>query len=132
MLERGAERVPIPDTGALRTDLLEYGKSIVASISGPDIRSAIRALTAAGDGDPGLADAVHRFWRTRIELAGRMVERAISRGELAPGTDPGAVVEGILAPIYFRLLMSGEPLDTAFLERVAAAAAAGSLRASGR
>jgi hypothetical protein len=36
------------------------------------------------------------------------------------------VVEAIVAPIYFRLLMSGEPLEDRILERLAELAAAGS------
>jgi hypothetical protein len=57
-----------------------------------------------------LAEASHRFWSTRLELAGQIVERAISRGEVPPETDAGLVVETVIAPIYFRLLMSGEKL----------------------
>jgi hypothetical protein len=35
------------------------------------------------------------------------------------------VVEAMLAPIYFRLLMTGEPLDDEFVERLAGLVAAG-------
>jgi AcrR family transcriptional regulator len=126
MLDRGAERVPIPDTGSLRTDLLEYGREIVAAIlSAPEIQATVRAIASAGDHDTRLAEASRRFWEERLELAGEMVERAIERGEAGPEADPGLVAELVIAPIYFRLLLSGEPLDDAFLERLADLAAAG-------
>jgi hypothetical protein len=54
-----------------------------------------------------------------LELAREMVERAAARGEIPPPHDPRLVIETMLAPIYFRLLMSGEPLDDAFLKRLA-------------
>ena len=54
-----------------------------------------------------------------------MVERAISRGEVPPGTDPALVVEAVIAPIYFRLLMTGEELDEKFVENLSRLAAAG-------
>jgi Tetracyclin repressor-like, C-terminal domain len=54
-----------------------------------------------------------------------MVERAIARGDVPAETDVGLVVEGVIAPIYFRLLMSGEKLDTGFVETVAELVAAG-------
>jgi Tetracyclin repressor-like, C-terminal domain len=53
------------------------------------------------------------------------VERAIARGEIPPDTDPGVVLEAVIAPIYFRLLMTGEKLDGEFLERLTELLAAG-------
>jgi hypothetical protein len=40
-----------------------------------------------------------------------VVVRAVERGELAPGTDPAEVFKALAAPIHFRLLVTGEPLD---------------------
>jgi AcrR family transcriptional regulator len=126
MLDRGAERVPIPDTGSLRTDLLEYGREIVAAIvSAPEVQATVRVIASAGNHDSRLADASRRFWEERLQLAGEMVERAVARGEALPEADPGLVAELVIAPLYFRLLLSGEPLDDSFLERLADLAAAG-------
>jgi hypothetical protein len=81
-------------------------------------------------GDPGapLAEASRRFWSARLDLAGQMVERAVARGEIPPQPDPRTVIEAVVAPIYFRLLMSGEPLDDAFVSRLADLVAAGAAR----
>jgi AcrR family transcriptional regulator len=126
MLERGREQVPIPDTGSLRTDLLELGREIVASIvDAPEVQATARAVASIADRGSPLADASRRFWRTRFQLAGEMVERAISRGEVPPDTDPELVVEALVAPIYFRLLMTGEKLEDDFLESLTELLAAG-------
>jgi AcrR family transcriptional regulator len=122
MLERGAETVPIPDTGSLEADLREYGRLITASLE-PEIEAAIRAVVAIGQADEAVAAAGRRFWAARFELAGVMVARAIARGELPAGTDPVLVIEAVLAPIYFRLLLSGGPLDDASVARLAKTAA---------
>jgi hypothetical protein len=60
-------------------------------------------------------------------MAAQMVERAADRGEIPAGTDPRLVVEGIIAPIYFRLLMSREKLGNRYVKELArhAARAAG-------
>lgn len=129
MLELGSQRVPIPDTGSLRRDLLELGKAIVASARTPEVEAVVRAVAATGDRDPKLAEASRRFWDARLELAGQIVERAIARGEIPAQSDPGLVLESLIAPIYFRLLITGEKLDRGFLERLADLVAAG---ASGR
>ena len=61
-----------------------------------------------------------------------MVDRAIARGELPPGTDPGLVVEALLGPIYFRLLMSREELDGRFVRELADLISAPPARPKGR
>jgi len=56
----------------------------------------------------------------------------VGRGEVAPETDPALVVETLVAPIYFRLLMSGEKPDSQFMERLAEFVAAGVAAGTGR
>jgi AcrR family transcriptional regulator len=123
MLDRGTERVPIPDTGSLEQDLLEYARQIAASLE-PEIVAAVRAVVAIGDRAPDVAEAGRRFWAARFELASEMVTRAIARGELPPGTDPHPLIESVIAPIYFRLLLSGEPLGDDALRTIARSSAA--------
>jgi AcrR family transcriptional regulator len=125
MLERGLEVVPIPDTGSLRSDLLEFGKAIVANVSDPGVEATMRAVASIGDRSSPLAEASHRFRRARLELASPIVERAIARGEISPDADPELLLEAIGAPIYFRLLLSDGRLDDAFVERLAELVAEG-------
>jgi hypothetical protein len=54
-----------------------------------------------------------------VDLAGQIVERAIARGEIPAGADPRLVVEAMIGAMYFRLLLSGEPLDSRFVEGLA-------------
>jgi AcrR family transcriptional regulator len=125
MLERGRQQVPIPDTGSLREDLLLLGREIIASIvDSPAIEGTARAVASIADPDSPLAEASRRFWSVRLELAAQIVERAIARGEI-PDTDATALIEPVVASIYFRLLMSREELDEQFLERLTELLAAG-------
>ena len=52
----------------------------------------------------------------------RLVARAIERGDLAADTDVETAHELLVAPIYYRLLLSGNALDHAFAERIVDAA----------
>ena len=115
MLELGERRVPIPDTGSLHDDLLTVGREIVASVTRPDTIGLVHALAAEAHPNPELIAAERAFWEVRISLLGEMVARAIERGELAAGTDPKPIVEGLLGGIYLRLLVTREPLDDEFL-----------------
>jgi hypothetical protein len=42
-----------------------------------------------------------------------MVDRAVDRGQLPDGTDPEQVIKHVGAPLYYRLLVLGEPLTVA-------------------
>jgi AcrR family transcriptional regulator len=125
MLELGSKRVPIPDTGSLREDLIVFGKGIVASAKTPEVQAIVRAVASIGDLDAKLAQASRRFWRTRLDLDAQIVEHAIDRGEVSPDTDTHLVVEAFLAAIYFRLLLTGGRLDSRYVRQLAEFVAAG-------
>jgi hypothetical protein len=84
-----------------------------------------RAVAAQSPHDDRLAAASRRFWAERLALDEVIVERAIARGEAAPGTDPRRVIEAVLGPIHLRLLLTGEPVDSPFLEGMVALVVAG-------
>jgi AcrR family transcriptional regulator len=118
MLELAGEGVRIPETGSLHGDLLAIARGSAATAATPQGQAVIRAVVAAGAHDAVLAAASHRFWTERLALDGTVVERAVARGELPPDTDPRTVIEAVLGPIYFRLLVIGEKPDPAFVERL--------------
>lgn len=127
MLEIGQRRVPIPDTGSLRDDLLTVAREIRANLSTPEAEAIVRAAAAEPDENSKLVAAVHEFWEVRFALLAQIVEHAIERGEVAAGTDPTPIVRGLLGGIYLRLFVTREPLDDAALAELAdfLAAAAG-------
>jgi hypothetical protein len=45
---------------------------------------------------------------------GEVVRRAVDRGEIAP-VDPERVIEAVLGPPYFHLLVTGRPVADDFL-----------------
>jgi AcrR family transcriptional regulator len=118
MLELAGEGVRIPDTGSLHGDLLAIARGSAATASGPEGQAVVRAVVAAGAHDAALAAASRQFWTERLALDGLVVERAVARGELPPDTDPQTVIEAVLGPIYFRLLVLGEQPDPAFVGRL--------------
>ncbi len=118
MLERASAHVSVPDTGSLHEDLLELARTAAANAATPEVAAMARAVAAESPRDGRLAAANQRFWTERLALDGTIVERAIARGEVAPGTDPGRVIEAVIGPIHLRLLLTGEPIDDAFLEGI--------------
>jgi AcrR family transcriptional regulator len=128
MLERAAQRVTVPDTGALRTDLLELARTAAANAGTPEVAAMARAVVAESPYDERLATANRRFWAERLALDATIVERAIARGEAVPDTEPREVIESVIGPIHLRLLLTGEPVDDAFLQRLVTVVADGIVR----
>ncbi|QFZ22893.1 TetR/AcrR family transcriptional regulator [Saccharothrix syringae] len=111
---RATARVPIPDTGSLREDLLALVRAAIANLATREVQAAVRAAVALSPHDAALAEAGRAFWAERLDVDGAVVRRAVERGEIAP-VDPGPVVEAVLGPPYFRLLVTGRPVDDDFL-----------------
>lgn len=59
------------------------------------------------------------YWPGRLEDLGILFERAARRGEMPAAADWSLSVELLLAPLYFRLLITRAPLDAAFVDRLA-------------
>jgi hypothetical protein len=53
--------------------------------------------------------------------ASAVIQRGISRGELAASTDPDLLIEQLNAPLYLRVLVTGRPLTTEYADRVTTA-----------
>ncbi|MGW4502733.1 TetR/AcrR family transcriptional regulator [Micromonospora sp. NPDC004336] len=131
LAEHFAAEIPVVDTGDVETDLHALARALVRSMAGP-LGAAVQAATHSDAGRlPEIAEARRRLLADRFRRAEPLVRRAVERGELPVATDPVAVFEALAAPVHFRLLVTGEPVDDALADRTArivlAAARAGEL-----
>ncbi|MER7037359.1 TetR/AcrR family transcriptional regulator [Streptomyces microflavus] len=124
LTDMAEQSLPRTDTGSLAEDLRANARLVVRTLTDPRQRALFAAVIAAATGDPRTAEALHGFYAVRIGEWSGCVEAAVARGEVPVGTDPGEVVAAVSAPLYYRLLASGAPLDEAAADRAAAAAVA--------
>ncbi|MEV5752284.1 TetR/AcrR family transcriptional regulator [Actinoallomurus sp. NPDC052308] len=115
---------PIPDTGSVEDDLRALARLVVTGFTDPDEGPVSTAFIAAAMQNSAAAVALRRFFASRHDQAAPIVTRAVARGELPSGTDPVEVVRAAVAPIYYRLFVSREPVDAAVADRAAGAALA--------
>ncbi|WP_231332680.1 TetR/AcrR family transcriptional regulator [Actinomadura graeca] len=113
---------PVPDTGTLAGDLRAITRLVLGGLTDPAQGPLTRAFVEAAAHSPDAAAALRAFLARRHEQAAVVVERAIERGEAPAGTDAAEVVRIAVAPLYYRLFVSGEPLDGPAADRAAAAA----------
>lgn len=124
LAEMAEESVPRTETGTLLGDLTANARLVRDTLADPRQGALFAALIAAATCDERAAEALHRFYETRVAEWAPCVQQAVDRGEVPPGTDPHEVVRAVSAPLYYRLLTTGRPLDEAAADRAARATAA--------
>jgi AcrR family transcriptional regulator len=102
-----AEPWPVPDTGALRSDLRAITAQVVDGLADP----VPRALIAAAVQEPETGRALRAYLTGRHAEAAVVIERAAARGEVPEGTEAVDVVRAAVAPLYYRVFFTGEPAD---------------------
>jgi len=98
----------IPDTGSLKSDLVTLLERLVALLASPQ-GQAFLALTASRH--PEAIAARRSYFRQRFDMARVMFDKAASRGEFPRHVDPLVFLEALIAPLYLRLLVTGEPFE---------------------
>lgn len=124
-----AAKVPEPNLGDVRSDLLALAGSVAAILAEPVTIRMLRSAFALPEAE--LAELRARHWEPRFAVAQAVVDRAIARGELPAGIDGWELVEPVNARIWMRVLITGLPVDDALIERSVDAALAGARRAAG-
>ncbi|MEO3747498.1 TetR/AcrR family transcriptional regulator [Plantactinospora sp. B5E13] len=124
LTDMAEQSLPRADTGSLIEDLRANARLVQRTLVDPRQGALFRAVIVAATCDPRAAEALHRFYAIRIAEWAPCVQQAVRRGELPSSTDPSEVIRAVSAPLYYRLLVSGDPIDEAVADRAAEAAAA--------
>jgi len=95
-----------------------FAEDVFTKLSSQQGKAMLKSLVAAVDQSPAIVEKVQRFWRERLDVGAAVVAGGIDRGELPPDTDADLVIEGLLAPIYLRVLLSDKSVTREFLEQL--------------
>jgi AcrR family transcriptional regulator len=107
------------ETGDLLGDLTANARLVQQTLTDARQGRLFKAIIGAATGDEQTATALNTFYATRIQEWVPCVEQAVARGEVPTGTDPEEVIRAVSAPLYYRFLLSGHPLDVATADRAA-------------
>lgn len=106
-----------PDRGDLARDLRAHVRWLADFLGRTEAGAVFRALIAQAQHDPAFAaDFRARYLGRRRALDRPPLERAARRGELPADLDLAAETERLVGPVYYRVLVTGEPLDDDFLD----------------
>lgn len=120
LLDDAAEHLIPADHGDLREDLRDQLSRVADFLTRSDPGAVCRALIGQALHDPAFATVFRsRFLAEQRERDRLPLDRAISRGQLPAGTDVLSDIDELLGPIYYRVLVTGEPVDRSFTDRLA-------------
>jgi AcrR family transcriptional regulator len=126
--EAMAEATPLPDTGSARGDLMAQVRQVSAFYASDDGRVFAQLLAASVD-DPEGAEYFREFFLTgRRESTRILWQRAIDRGEAAPGIDTDTAADILFGGLIYRLLNGNTPLTEERADVIAGAALDGLLQ----
>ncbi len=104
-LSRASQALPLPNTGSLRGDLLEYAAGLAELSASRGDRAWLRR-TLPSDQDADLSEVRSDYWQARFDSVVPITQRAGERGELRDGVDPMAAIRMfnsalVSDPIFF-------------------------------
>ena len=107
-------------------DLRGYLHALAEFLTTTDSGAVLRALIGQAQHDPDLAATFRaRFLDDQRVRDRNLVHRARERGELPADLDLDLAVDELVGPIYYRVLVTGQPVDRAFTDRLVDRFAAG-------
>jgi AcrR family transcriptional regulator len=103
------------DTGSLRGDLIQILQGLSASLTKERYGQLLPNVVALASTDTRFATTLQEYVENRRQIDRGTFQRAIQRGELAPNADIDQIQELFISPIFYRHLISLEPIDNEWI-----------------
>jgi AcrR family transcriptional regulator len=108
-----------PDTGDVVADLRRQIHAAVDLLGRPPLGPLYRALVGEAQHNPSVAVALNaRFIRPQAERTAARLRRAREQGQISAAFDLDLAMDILSGPLYFRLLITQEPLTHEYVDRV--------------
>jgi AcrR family transcriptional regulator len=115
-----SEEIVVPDTGSTRGDLVLLMREAVELYRGSLAARLMPNLIGAMAQKPTLAKAVRKgFLVGRRAALSEVLRRGIERADLRPDLDLELALDVLGGPLFYRLLVTGGPIDEQLAEGVA-------------
>ncbi|RNG37262.1 TetR/AcrR family transcriptional regulator [Streptomyces botrytidirepellens] len=118
-LQDAAKDLIQQDSGDLAADLRGYLRQLAWFLSASDSGAVFRALIAQAQHDPEFARDFRARYLDEQRRRDRLpLERAVERGQLPSGLDLAAEIDQLMGPVYYRVLVTDEPVGEEFTDRL--------------
>jgi AcrR family transcriptional regulator len=118
-LDDAAQHLNPPDTGNLQADLGAHLHQCARFFESSDAGAVFRALIGEAQHDAVLAKQLRSKYLDQQRIRDRsMLVRALERGEVRSDLDIDAVMDALIAPIHYRILVTGQPVPRRFTDNL--------------
>src|SRR6201986_2970062 len=115
LIEDSQQGLAVPDTGSAIADARRYLRNLAAFITGDPAGKVLLALIGEAQHDAQMASVFHARYLDRQRRAEQaMLARGVASGELPSGLDVDRALDALLGPVFYRALVTGGPLSSAF------------------
>lgn len=119
LLRMVQEVVAVPDLNDTRAELVAFVNGAVKILGTTLMGRVMQGLVSDLATDLELGRAFReQIVAARLAEVRRLVDIGIARGDLKPGIDYVLVHDMLFGPVYYRLLLSGAPLDAELAQRI--------------
>jgi AcrR family transcriptional regulator len=116
-LEDALQELTPPDSGDLESDLRAQLRTLAEFLTKSDAGAVFRALAGQAQHDPQVARRLQADFLTRQRERERLpFERAFGRAGLAPDESLDLLLDQLVGPIYYRALVTGQPVTADLLD----------------
>lgn len=111
------EYVPFREAdGGPRQALLQFLSDVVHVNVDTGLGAVIAGVVGEAGRNPDLAEAFQQFWHDRRRVSARVVRGVV--GPDAEDAEVQRILDQLLGPIYYRLLLTGDPVDDQHLQQL--------------
>lgn len=111
--------LPVDDHGSLRNDLIALVGDLIERLVNTPFGVLARAMQLAVAEQPALAEAAATgFLADRRADVDVIIDRALARGELAPGADRELVFDLSVGAVFMRFLVTRQPMTPGHAKRI--------------
>ncbi|MBY5161004.1 TetR/AcrR family transcriptional regulator [Salsipaludibacter albus] len=111
-LSQSLEPPTVPDTGAVREDLVALVGGFARALADGPLARLLAVMAEGATRDAQLAEVHHREARRRHAVVRDVIDRGVARGQLPTGLDVDHVVAAVLGPVVYRVLVAGHPVGS--------------------
>jgi AcrR family transcriptional regulator len=114
----GEPHFVIPDTGDLEADMRTWVRGVADILTDDALRGVLTGVIGSAQHDPELADILYEQVHVALSGRNRARIRAAQENGQAAGFDPYLLEDMLIAPLWYRLLISGRPITREYADMV--------------
>jgi len=109
--------VPFEPSGDPRHDLTDLVSAVASTLTAVPT-TLIADLAAAAAREPRVGESVRTLWGERHAAVTAVVAQAQEDGIIPGHASPAVLVDQLVGPLYYRLLVTGEPITSAYVREL--------------